>query len=412
MFIIRILRLLRGYVVVWVKGGFKERFLNLAVRKNIDFWNVIREGDHLTLCIRKRDFKRLRDIAKKSSCQISIQRKTGAPFFVFRYRKRTALFTGLGLFFMVLWISSLFLWSVEVVADEGINEATVLESLATYGIKSGTPLSSIRSEEVKNNMMVEFSDIAFIGINIKGTKAVVEVKKRDPVPAILPKDQPCNIVAAKTGQIIHIETKTGMAQAQVGQGVKQGQLLVSGILNSNVLGARYVHALAEVTAKTWYRYEAESYLIKKVRERTGHQSQRHRLIVMGLPINFYFGSGKPYETYDKMVYEKEICLTQKLVLPIVIETERYFEVEELTVEQTRQEAILKAQGLCDEAFYKDNPDAKMVQKKPMTEDLGDRVWIVTEYECEENIAKEEPIQLSLEDAQVWWNRQSLWSGLN
>lgn len=393
MFIIRILRFLRGYVKIWVTGRYKERFLNLAVRSDIDFWNVVKEEEHFTLCIRKRDFKRLKDIAKNSSCRVSIRKKAGAPFFVFRYRKRTALFLGLALFFLALWISSLFLWSVEIVAEEGINQAKVLDSLASYGVKSGALLSGIRSDDVKNSMMIEFSDIAFIGINIKGTKAVVEVRKRDPIPPMLPQDQPCNILAAKTGQIIRMETKAGVPQAAVGQGVMEGQLLVSGTITSNVLGARYVHALAEITAKTFYSYAAEGFLTKTVQERTGNATERYRLIVLDLPINLYFGSSIPYGLYDKMVIEKELRLTEKIALPIAWETQRYLELTEIKVEQTKEEAVARAERQCDEAFIRANPGAKVTQRKTSVTDAEEKVRVVVEYECEENIGKEEPIQL-------------------
>lgn len=407
MFIIKLLRLLRGYVTVRIKGGFAERFLNLAVRKNIDFWNVVREDGYLTLCIRKKDFKRLRDIAKKSSCRITIQRKIGIPFMMFRYRRRTALFVGFGLFLTALWVLSLFLWSVEVVADEGIDKNQVIQSLSSHGIKSGTRLATIRSDEIKNSMMIEFENIAFIGINIKGTKAVVEIKKRDMAPVIIPLDQPCNIVAAKTGQIIKMETKEGIAQVKTGQGVHQGQLLVSGIVDSQVIGARYVHAMAQITAKTWYRHEATGYMVKTVRERTGNQTSRFRLKIFDLPINLYLNSGNPYEYYDKMVYDTQVSITKKIVLPIVLEQDRFLEMVEIKTEQTKDEAILEAQTLCDEAFSKENADAAVVGRIPVVEELGDHVRVVIDYECEENIVKEETIQLSLEEARVWQSRQLL-----
>ena len=406
MFIIRLFRFLRGYVIVLVRGGFGERFLNLAVRKNIDFWNVVRKDGQLTLCIKKADFKKIRDIAKMAACQVSITKKTGAPFLLFRYRKRTVLFSGFIIFAIALWVLSLFLWSVDIVADDGLDAGRIMQSLEAHGIKSGARLSAIRSEEVKNTMMMEFSDIAFIGINIKGTRAQIEVKKRDPVPNIVPRDQPCNIVATKTGQIIYIEAREGAAQVMAGQGVEEGELLVSGVLDSQIVGARYVHAQAQVMAKTWYTYEEEGWLEQTIRERTGETKSRYRLRIFDLGINLYIKSGNPYDIYDKMMLEAQARITGDILLPVWLEEERFLEVEEVLVRQTLEEARAEAEAKCDAAFLQSAGEVLVVDKKRTVTNLEDRVLVRMEYECEEDIARKEPIQLSLEEARTWRNSQS------
>ena len=78
-----------GYVNISVEGYFIERFINMCISKGILLWNIKREkSTYLQTNISIKDFKKIKDIAKKTKCRVAINRKKGLPFILNRYKKR------------------------------------------------------------------------------------------------------------------------------------------------------------------------------------------------------------------------------------------------------------------------------------------------------------------------------------
>ena len=70
-----------GYVNISVEGYFIERFINMCISKRILLWNTKREkSTYLQTNISIKDFKRIKEIAKKTKCRININKKRGLPF--------------------------------------------------------------------------------------------------------------------------------------------------------------------------------------------------------------------------------------------------------------------------------------------------------------------------------------------
>ena len=80
MYIAILLRLILGYVRIEVEGYYIERFINICQNKKILIWNLKREkGVQLFFNIGISDFKKLKEISRKTNCKIKIKRKKGIP---------------------------------------------------------------------------------------------------------------------------------------------------------------------------------------------------------------------------------------------------------------------------------------------------------------------------------------------
>ena len=66
MFIIRILRLFRGYVTFVASGGFFERFLNLVSKRNISLWDMQTTPEEITGKVYAKDYKDFAKFARHS----------------------------------------------------------------------------------------------------------------------------------------------------------------------------------------------------------------------------------------------------------------------------------------------------------------------------------------------------------
>ena len=73
-----ILNYILGYVRIKVESMFIERFINMCMSKKIFLWNMKREKSTILYSnISIRDYKRIREISKKTKSQI----KNGADEF-------------------------------------------------------------------------------------------------------------------------------------------------------------------------------------------------------------------------------------------------------------------------------------------------------------------------------------------
>ena len=89
MFVRKILNYFTGYVKIKVEGFFIERFINMCISKKILLMNIEREKSTIMYAnVGVDDYKKLKQIAKKTKSQIKIQSKKGLPFTMYKYRKR------------------------------------------------------------------------------------------------------------------------------------------------------------------------------------------------------------------------------------------------------------------------------------------------------------------------------------
>ena len=81
-----------------------------------------------------------------------------------------------------------------------------------------------------------------MGIELKGTNAIVKIVKADAKPEIIDDTEYCNIVSDKIGVITKINAQNGTANVKVGDTVNAGTILINGWLEGKYTGIRYVHA--------------------------------------------------------------------------------------------------------------------------------------------------------------------------
>lgn len=217
MFVKIIIYYLLGYATISVEGYFIERFINICISKNILLWNMKRKkSSFLFTNIAIKDFKKIRQIAKTTKCHVKIEKKKGLPFFLNKYKKRK-MFIGLLLIMMIIIIGlSNFVWNIEVIGDNNLPKEELLKELNQYGLKAGMLKNTVDTKEVINSIRLHRDDIAWIGIKMIGTNAIVEVVEADKKPDIINESEYCNIISDKEGMITKINVQNGTALVKVG----------------------------------------------------------------------------------------------------------------------------------------------------------------------------------------------------
>lgn len=239
-----LIQLILGYVRIEVEGYYIERFINICRSKKILIWNLKRErGVKLYLNIGISDFKKLSEISRKTKCKVKLQKKKGIPFILNRYKKRKIFVICLIFILMGIYTSSKYVWNIEVRVEENLAIENIQEDLENLGLKRGMKKSDVDTEKIINELRLKRSDISWIGIDLKGTNAIVKMVKSDEKPEIVDNSDYCNIVAAKDGIITKITAQNGTAVVSVGDTVKKGDVLIAGYMEGKYTDTRYVHSL-------------------------------------------------------------------------------------------------------------------------------------------------------------------------
>lgn len=78
-----------GFVDIVVEGYYIERFINICTNKQIFLWNLKRDKDTILYArVGIKDFKKLKNICRKTQCKMKINHKKGVPFVLHQYKKR------------------------------------------------------------------------------------------------------------------------------------------------------------------------------------------------------------------------------------------------------------------------------------------------------------------------------------
>lgn len=186
MYILLLLRLLFGYVRIEVEGYYIERLVNICTNKKILIWNLKKRSDvKLYLNIGIKDFKKLYTISKSTNCKIKVLQKKGLPFLFNKYKKRKLFVLFLIIVFLVVFISSKYVWSIDIIIENNFVAENILSDLEEFGLKKGMLKSNIDTDSIINHLLLKRDDISWIGINIVGTKVIVNVVMSESIPEII-----------------------------------------------------------------------------------------------------------------------------------------------------------------------------------------------------------------------------------
>ena len=300
MLVLRLLRYILGYVKFEARGVFFERFLTICSRDGIKILAPSKKDDIMVGYVFAKDYKRLRKPAKKTGLRLHVIKKIGIPFFISRYRLRLGIVTGIVLFLSVLTILSNFVWSIEIVGVESLEEEQIVDTLEELGLKVGSYIPSIDVRRLKQQFMLKNDAVAWIGININSSVAEIRIHERVYSPEFtVDNDKACDVVASQTGLVKYMEVYDGQPQIKVGDVVLEGQLLVSGIVEDVKGNVTLKHARAKILAFVWEDTEIVVDMSQSYRVDTGEKKILNTLVLFGAKIPLYFSDKADFEYYEE-----------------------------------------------------------------------------------------------------------------
>lgn len=230
-------------------------------------------------------------------------RNFGIGGFLYDGRKRIGAILSIIVCVLLLIFSSDRIWDIRIDGEGEINEDAIINELEACGFYIGGEWSDNDISNVEIRMLEASNEVSWININRRGTVAYVNVRKKEgnndsQVPPLY-----ANVVASCDGVIESITVKRGVATVNVGDSVKAGDILISGIIPSE-LGGGFCCADGVVVAKVFEELTVSVPEIEDMKVAGDAE-------VCSLSINFFGFSANIFKSFNTNVENCDIIDTAK-----------------------------------------------------------------------------------------------------
>ena len=391
--------LLRGNVRVRASNAFPERIFNVCSARGIAFRDPqFLSETELAFSVDRRDWRRLRAACADLDAEVHIERVAGVPFFLGRLRRRYALVGGLGVFLALLLLSSCFIWDVQVEGNQTVPREKILRVLAKNGVSRGTFAYSIRQHDLCNHVLPDLPELAWLTVNTRGCRATVIVRERVPKPEIVNESAPTNVIATRDALVTDVRALDGEAKVLKGATVRKGQLLISGVVETDgverpTVGTRWLAGKGEVWGRTWYELSTKIPLSTDAKTFTGEQRRKHAVLWGKNRLKISIKeTGNLSTKCDKIISRKQWTLPGGLVLPVTWVTETYCPYDTARVTRGRDEAEQLGRAALEEYLLEQlSEGGSITSSRVASAAQGDWLLVTLSAECYEQIGEVVPI---------------------
>lgn len=327
----RLVLYLLGTLRLRLSGDYCERLLNVLASHNISFWKPARKGGNLYITVLRRDLKKIRLLRRNTGVKVKIVKKSGFPLVFNKYKHRYGLIAGFILFMALLNFLSGRMWMIEVNGNTDVPTEEIDAFFESCGIVRGVSMNSVDSDILKQQLILDFDNIAWASVNKQGSVIEVNVTEFTDQNRNEP---PCNIVSQYDAVIKKVNVSKGSVNVKIGDTVSKNKILVSGIVNYGA-GNSFVHSRGEIIAEIHLKKTVGINIVQENSLPTGKILNRRVIDIMGLKLPLYLGG---------VHGDFEVNETEKYMnifggnIPIIIHKAEYVFVNKTYSEITEKDA--------------------------------------------------------------------------
>ena len=377
-------RFFRGYLKVCICGRAPERLLNLCSHHDMLIWDLKSCGESYEFYISLPAFRQIRPLLRKTKTRIHILKKCGLPFFLYQYRSRKMFFAGIAICLTLLYISTGYLWCIELNGNTVHADQTLLRYLKSIGCSCGVRMSKVDCDKIEEQLRITYTDIIWVSARIEGTKLFLDVKENlaagEKKAAQKLTEQEAetgyDIIASKKGKVTRIVTRSGTPKVKAGDTVKKGEILVSGALpiyndNDEIDHYDKTVADADIYLMCAYRYEDTIPFQQPQKKYTGKTAWDFRLKIASMEWHV------PFWPCDRSDYEgtaqtKQVCLLKNLYFPIWVQSTHLRQYHMERIEYSEKELRQQEEEKFKEFFKKlHKKEVEILEKNVIIDIVGD-----------------------------------------
>ena len=390
-----LLRWLFGWTDFEVHDKYPERFMNMVHKNGLNMWDMRNSDGIFSAKAKTADIKYIRQIAEKSMCDLHIINEHGFLHILKKYKNRFGLIIGFILWSIAIKYLTGFVWNINITVPPMINEFEIRRELRELGFYEGARLDSFDADIIKNDIFTQDDRISWITINIVGTEAEVNVSQnlalnidnKQKIPA-------SNIISSADGTITRMEIQKGYSAVKIGDGIRKGQLLVSGVKEYTDGSSAIFDSNAKIYAKTFRTVTMSIPKSFESLEKLPDTLTKNDINIMGLtlPLTLH---GNPKGDYIKNTSSYQIdILGHGIPVYILSETWQKYKKQPVHLTDKQAETLLKNKLKLYEIFMLYSANKATILNKNLKFSQNKTDYILTaEYSIEEDIAQKSIIQI-------------------
>lgn len=388
---------LQGSITLGIEKRHENGFLRMLLSEGIPatVYELHENGEKygIKAVISPKFVKNIASALDKYSIKVYIINIKGLCALLPKLRHRIGVAVGAVLFFTLLWLSTLFLWRVEIVGAESVSESELRGALAEAGISAGAVISDIDAFSVSNALLLSCPQLSWASLGITGTTATLTVRETVSHQSA-EKNETALLVASESGIIESILVYEGAAAVKVGCVVKKGDALINGLISGS--GLQYtdrpvlrigkangsVKALVEREISVSIPYRELEFIPKE----NGKIYRGRDIKLFG--GGFYLGDREPCGNNYSAVAKKTSPTVFGASLPITVYETVWSELTERETVRSPQEAEALARARAEEALALglNGDEATFTEYTVIHHEENEAVTVTVRYRCVTEIA--------------------------
>lgn len=379
---------------LYTRAEHAAALMDLCLQRGIVYDRFCWEEDGgISLEVSLTAAKRLEQLCVERGIAVRLFGRSGLPYLFWRYRRRVGLAVGAVLGVILLILSTRFVWEVRVTGNEQVERGEILAELEACGLFVGSYIPHLHTEALETQVLIASDRLSWVAIHLDGTVAVVQVLEHT-APPDGEHRKPANLIAAVDGQIESIELYRGNCMVKVGQAVRAGELLVSGLYDSATQGYRYTRAAGTVKARTEHTFRVEIPLTREEKCYEEAEYSEIGLKFFHFSVKFFKKGGNDDLLCDIIKEDKAVELFDRYRLPVSLLVTKVHPYRLQSVRLTPDEALDAAYAALEEQLSALSTEAQLLKKDVRYAMDGDVLILTCRVECIENIAVQQEFEIN------------------
>ncbi|MBP3619981.1 MAG: sporulation protein YqfD [Clostridia bacterium] len=323
---------------ILIKGLNQERILNV-LSSFVELFEIDRIEKSTTSfkCFYK-DRKKVLKFLKDKNIEILSVQNEGIFAYLDKFWVSYGIWSAIIAFVACFAFQYQFIINFNVFGIEKLTETQVVEFVKQ---NSSRKKSEIILKDLELSIYENFDEISFVSCSIRGQTLIVNIKEKL-LPSVM-ENQFFPIVAEEDAKITKIELTSGTLCVAVGDYVKKGDVLVQPFVEDASGNIKQVEAKAQICGEVYNQASIDHYDKKIEIRRTGRMVELHQIELFGLKV-YSFSEEFDFKMYE--VEHQETNLAKNLLLPFVLRKTFVYEIEEVLIEksfeQAKEECVEKA----------------------------------------------------------------------
>jgi len=371
-----------------VSAANKKEALNLLLNSQIALnSSKINKENSLEISVSKKQFSKIKRIFDSSNIDYETTKIFGILKPLERIRHRLGFALGCLMLMLVLLFSSNIVWKIDIEGNRYVSDDEIIDELNNAGFKLGTYIPNVDYDQLHNKILLNSEKLSWVSVNIVGNHANIKVKEKES-KSEEKKVLYTNVVAASDGYITSVIVIDGKKTVSIGDVVKKGELLISGIIDSQSQGVRYEHAKGEVKAFVNKEILVKIPLKNTKKIYTNNIYKEKSFKIYNFPLKFLIKYRNSRGFYDTIEKKEQLHILGISKIPIEVTTSTKYEYTLEDINYTIEEAVDLAFAELRMQMDRHLENSELVSKAIETDYNSECFYLRCKLYCLEDIAVE------------------------